>query len=47
MYRVHAYQRVLIGLTMMVAALLGLVASAPAQAQEKKPNILVIFGDDV
>src|SRR5580704_17714588 len=28
-------------------AVLGLLASTPASAQEKKPNILVIMGDDV
>src|SRR6202050_102988 len=29
------------------AVVLGLVASAPASAQQKKPNILFIMGDDV
>jgi len=40
-----------IGRRILVAAasliLLGIVASPPASAQEKKPNILVIMGDDI
>ena len=40
-----------IGKVVLAAAVflvvLGLVASVPASAQEKKPNILVIMGDDV
>src|SRR5215475_1418785 len=32
---------------MMITAVLGLVPQAQAQAPTKKPNILVIFGDDI
>ena len=35
---------ILVGLFL---ATLGLVASIPAHAQEKKPNILFIMGDDI
>jgi arylsulfatase len=31
----------------MVVALLAVLAPAPAQAQDRKPNILVIWGDDI
>ncbi|MGA9569927.1 MAG: hypothetical protein WBS17_07565, partial [Candidatus Acidiferrales bacterium] len=30
-----------------LAVLLALLASPPSSAQQKKPNILVIFGDDI
>jgi arylsulfatase len=33
--------------TAMVVAVLVLLVSGLARAQEKKPNILVIFGDDI
>src|SRR5215813_3898949 len=47
MYRVRSYKWVLLGLAMMITTSLALVVSAQEQASTKKPNILVIFGDDV
>ena len=38
---------VLVGLVALVVVLAGLSLPAQAQAPAKKPNILVIFGDDV
>jgi ABC-type sugar transport system substrate-binding protein len=35
------------GLAMLLAAVALLGATAPANAQEKKPNILFIMGDDI
>ena len=32
---------------MALAAIVQVLATAPAAAQQKKPNILVMFGDDV
>ena len=37
----------IVGLAVLLAALLGLALPARAQAPAKKPNILVIFGDDI
>ena len=46
MHHVGSSKKVLIKLGVMVAAVLGSIASAPEQTSAKKPNILVIFGDD-
>jgi ABC-type sugar transport system substrate-binding protein len=35
------------GLSLLMAVAALFVASAPAQAADKKPNIVVIMGDDV
>ncbi len=37
----------IVGLALAVVALLAPVAPVQAQAPAKKPNILVIFGDDI
>jgi arylsulfatase A-like enzyme len=47
MRRIRAYAQALTGLAVTAAVLLSLLPSAPAQAPAKKPNILVIFGDDI
>jgi arylsulfatase len=44
---VRTRDRLVVWITMAVTALLALVTPAHAQAPAKKPNILVIFGDDI
>src|SRR5215475_5361756 len=45
--RMHRIRRILQGLPVGVAALAFILTGAAAQAQEKKPNIVVIMTDDV
>jgi hypothetical protein len=44
---IQAGRTVLIGLTALALILTGGILPARAQAPAKKPNILVIFGDDI
>jgi len=47
MQSVHRLTRFLPMLAVALIALIGSLAALPAQAADKKPNILVIWGDDI